>query len=203
MSAQGHVISTMPLMFRHVGFFDYLPVGWVELIPHRTSPRVFFNACLRWCFSSTSQLKYVRSQKHESHQKWCHTLDSSRAVNDSFSEDIFLIAWNMVEEVKIISDFSFLLFLGNFLSSSAVSSRSRSFLFFAPLFFWSGKDVLPEKNYGRERAYIFYQQLVDCSWSTVVGRCPGGGRGERNPIYEPYRYVPPQRVPFSSISSLK
>ena len=31
----------------------------------------------------------------------------------------------------------------------------------------------------------------------------GGGGGGGTPIYKPYRYVPPQRVSFSSISSLK
>ena len=33
----------------------------------------------------------------------------------------------------------------------------------------------------------------------VVDGMPGGA----TPIYKPYRYVPPQRVSFSSISSLK
>ena len=37
----------------------------------------------------------------------------------------------------------------------------------------------------------------------VSGRLRGGGGGGGTPIYKPYRYVPPQRVPFSSISSLK
>ena len=36
--------------------------------------------------------------------------------------------------------------------------------------------------------------------SNVYG---GGGGGGGTPIYKPYRYVPPQRVPFSSISGLK
>ena len=37
----------------------------------------------------------------------------------------------------------------------------------------------------------------------VRGGGGGGGGGGGTPIHKPYRYVPPQRVSFSSISSLK
>ena len=49
--------------------------------------------------------------------------------------------WTFIEE------FSFLLFLGNFLLSFAVCGPiMQDFLFFCPLFFQSGKNVLPGKN---------------------------------------------------------
>ena len=40
------------------------------------------------------------------------------------------------------------------------------------------------------------------SGSTIVQNPPGRGEGV-NPIYKPYRYVPPQRASFSSIPSPK
>ena len=71
---------------------------------------------------------------------------------------------------------------------------------------YSSRNDTSQCNYSRSPPC---SHPVIMNWSPHLILLPPGvcvcvwGGGGGPPIYKPYRYVPPKRVPFSSISSLK